>query len=552
MVALNSNCSEIGGCGRTSPQGRWLAEDLAANPSFCTLAYWHHPRFSSSENHGSSTATRDLWAILYEHAAEVVLQGHDHNYERFGPQDADGNANPLGVRSFVVGTGGRSHYGFDTPEANSEVRNDDTYGVLELTLRPASYDWRFVPVEGQTFTDSGTATCVGRRAASAPSSRPCSRSCLQHGVVGSKSSAVRLPLAALFALGAFASNAALAADPVVLAAGDIANCESEGDEQTADLLAANTGTILLLGDIAYPDGSDDDFEECFDPSWGAHKARIRPSPGNHEYHTDGAEGYFDYFGAAAGDPDEGWYSFDLGEWHIVSLNSNCDEIGGCGASSAQGQWLAADLAANPSTCTLAYWHHPRFSSSTKHGSDDEYEDLWEILDEADADLVLVGHDHGYERFAPQDKDGNASANGIREFVVGTGGAERYDQGSAEPNSEMRDDGSWGVLKLTLRAAGYDWQFLPVPATTSTTAAARAASASSGRRRARARARKAATSTATAYAATRTTASPTRTPTRPMSTATASATPATPARAAASTRWSARRTTTPRRAGSPAR
>jgi len=273
---------------------------------------------------------------------------------------------------------------------------------------------------------------------------------------------MRLPVAAVVMLSAFVSNAARAADPVVLAAGDIANCESEGDEQTAALLAANAGSILLLGDIAYPDGSATDFEECFDPSWGAHKARIYPSPGNHEYHTEGADGYFDYFGAVAGDPDEGWYSFDLGAWHIVSLNSNCDEIGGCGSSSAQGQWLAADLAANPSTCTLAYWHHPRFSSSTKHGSDDEYEDLWEILDAHDADLVLVGHDHGYERFAPQDKDGVASANGIREFVVGTGGAERYDQGDSEPNSQLRDDSSWGVLKLTLHPAGYDWQFLAVP------------------------------------------------------------------------------------------
>jgi hypothetical protein len=274
---------------------------------------------------------------------------------------------------------------------------------------------------------------------------------------------LRLSLAATCLAGALSASAALAADPVVLAAGDIANCESDGDEETADLLAANPNApILLLGDIAYPDGSADDFEECFDPSWGAHKARMYPSPGNHEYHTEGADGYFDYFGAVAGDPDEGWYSFDLGSWHIVSLNSNCDEIGGCSAGSPQGQWLAADLAANPSTCTLAFWHHPRFSSSSKHGSDDEYEDLWEILDAADADLVLVGHDHGYERFAPQDKDGNASASGIREFVVGTGGAERYDQGDPEPNSQVRDDSSWGVLKLTLKPAGYDWQFLAVP------------------------------------------------------------------------------------------
>jgi len=274
-----------------------------------------------------------------------------------------------------------------------------------------------------------------------------------------------LALALVFTLALFPSAHGVVAavgDPVVLAAGDIASCESDGDEETADLLAANAGSILLLGDIAYPDGSASDFDDCFDPSWGAHKARMYPSPGNHEYHTEGADGYFDYFGAVAGDPDEGWYSFDLGAWHIVSLNSNCDEIGGCDSDSPQAEWLAADLAANPSTCTLAYWHHPRFSSSTKHGSDEEYEDLWAILDEHDADVVLVGHDHGYERFAPQDKDGNASADGIREFVVGTGGAERYDQGDPEPNSQLRDDGSWGVLKLTLHDASYDWQFLAVP------------------------------------------------------------------------------------------
>jgi hypothetical protein len=265
----------------------------------------------------------------------------------------------------------------------------------------------------------------------------------------------------LLLVGALAAGPAGAADPVVLAAGDIASCGSEGDEATAQLLAQHEGSILLLGDIAYPDGSAEDFEECFEPSWGPHKERMFPAPGNHEYHTEDADGYFDYFGARAGDRDEGWYSFELGEWHVVALNSNCEEIGGCDADSPQAEWLAQDLAANPSTCTLAFWHHPRFSSSEKHGSDDEYEDLWEILDAHDADVVLVGHDHGYERFAPQDADGNGSAEGVREFVVGTGGAERYDQGSAEPNSEKRADDSWGVLKLTLRPAGYDWEFLPV-------------------------------------------------------------------------------------------
>jgi hypothetical protein len=248
---------------------------------------------------------------------------------------------------------------------------------------------------------------------------------------------------------------------VVLAAADIASCESDGDEQTANLLDELDGTILVAGDLAYDDGTLDEFEACYDPTWGRHKSRTYPSPGNHEYHSDGAEGYFAYFGNRAGRSDEGWYSFDLGTWHIVSLNSNCGEIGGCDRDSPQGEWLAQDLAANATACTLAFWHHPRFNSGDHHGSDDDLADFWAILDEHDADVILSGHEHLYERFGLQDADGDADPDGIRQFTVGMGGRSHYEFGTPLPNSQKRNGDTYGVLKLTLRPTGYDWEFVPV-------------------------------------------------------------------------------------------
>jgi hypothetical protein len=262
-------------------------------------------------------------------------------------------------------------------------------------------------------------------------------------------------------LAAFVAHAAYAVDPVVLAAGDIASCDSSGDEQTANLLDDLEGTILVAGDLAYDDGTLEEFEECYDPTWGRHKERTRPSPGNHEYNSDDAEGYFDYFGAAAGDPDEGWYSFDLGAWHIISLNSNCGDIGGCDRDSPQGEWLAQDLAANPTACTLAYWHHPRFNSGEHHGSEEDMADFWAILDEHDADVILSGHEHLYERFGLQDAEGDADPDGIRQFTVGMGGRSHYEFDTPLPNSEKRNDDTYGVLKLVLRPAGYDWEFVGV-------------------------------------------------------------------------------------------
>jgi acid phosphatase type 7 len=252
--------------------------------------------------------------------------------------------------------------------------------------------------------------------------------------------------------------------PVVLAAGDIAVCNSKGDETTAKLVDGIDGTVLTLGDNAYPDGSAEDFRECYDPSWGRFKNRTKPAPGNHEYYTKEAEGYFDYFGKAAGDPDKGYYSYDLGAWHLIALNSNtCEEgLGGCGASSPQVRWLKADLSANDDKrCTLAYFHHPRFSSGEVHGNTPEVKPFWRVLYEAGADVILSGHEHNYERFAPQDPDGKADPKrGIREFVVGTGGAHHYHILDPLPNSEVHNDNTYGVLKLTLHPKSYEWRFLP--------------------------------------------------------------------------------------------
>jgi hypothetical protein len=252
---------------------------------------------------------------------------------------------------------------------------------------------------------------------------------------------------------------AAAADPVVLAAGDIAMCPGAGTRATAALVEQTEGTVLALGDEAYPHGTAADFAGCYDPTWGRFKTRTRPVPGNHEYEQSGAASYFRYFGDAAGEAGKGWYSFDLGRWHLVALNSNCQELGGCGPDSEEARWLRADLAAHPAPCTLAFWHHPRFSSGP-HGSDAATGALWQALYAAGAELVLSGHDHLYERFAPQNPAGRADPVGLRQFVVGTGGAESYEVQRVRPNSEARRDRIFGILQFVLHPEGYDWRYLP--------------------------------------------------------------------------------------------
>jgi len=250
-------------------------------------------------------------------------------------------------------------------------------------------------------------------------------------------------------------------EAVLIGAGDIADCaDLAGAEATAKLLEANPGTVMALGDLAYPNGTAENFK-CYDQTWGRAKTRTRPAVGNHEFHSTGAAYYFQYFGAAAGDPKTGYYSYELGTWHVVVLNSECKEVGGCGAGSPQEKWLRADLAAHPVGCTLAYFHKPRFSSGLTHGDDLEMTAFWQALYDSNAELVLNGHDHDYERFAPQDPNGKADAKrGIREFVVGTGGKNHRQFAAPKPNSEVRNNDTFGVLQLTLKPNGYEWKFLP--------------------------------------------------------------------------------------------
>jgi acid phosphatase type 7 len=247
---------------------------------------------------------------------------------------------------------------------------------------------------------------------------------------------------------------------VFVGAGDIGSCDTFGDEATANLLDQIPGTVFTLGDNVYNTGATSEFNNCYASAWGRHLARTRPASGNHDYLTLNASAYFGYFGAAAGNPAVGYYSYDLGYWHIIVINSNCALIGGCQAGSVQEQWLRSDLAAHPALCTLAYWHHPRFSSGL-HGDTPAMQPLWQALYDYNAEVVLNGHDHDYERFALQDPTGAAdSAQGLREFVVGTGGRSHYAWQTVKPNSEARNNTTFGVLQLTLYSSSYAWKFVP--------------------------------------------------------------------------------------------
>jgi hypothetical protein len=281
-----------------------------------------------------------------------------------------------------------------------------------------------------------------------------------------------------------------ASDPVIAAAGDIA-CDPSSSSfnggngtsgacrqrYTSDLLVnGGFAAVLPLGDIQYYCGGYQAFLQSYDLSWGRVKSITRPAVGNHEYLTSGgtdctsanagAAGYFNYFGAAAGLPSQGYYSFNVGEWHLIALNSNCSSAGGCGSSSPQGLWLQADLAANRNLCTLAYWHIPLFSSGGRAASNTQ--SLWQILYNNNVELVLNGHDHIYERFAPQAPNGTLdAARGIREFIVGTGGSNHTSLASIAANSLVRNTDTFGILKLTLHPSSYDWQFIPEPGKTFT-------------------------------------------------------------------------------------
>src|SRR5207249_1648828 len=353
-------------------------------------------------------------------------------------QTPSGVADPTnGLRQFTVGTGGTTVDAFGTPLATSEVRATGVYGVLKLTLGDGGYSWQFVPIAGQTFTDAGSGDCHLTTALNQPPVANAAGPYASSGTVafdgsGSSDPDNNLPLSYAWAFGDGATDAGVApthayatdgtytvtlvvtdakgatsapattsatigtgvaTSVVLVGAGDIASCSSTGDEATAALLDNVAGTVFTIGDNVYPDGSSSDFTNCFDPSWGRHKARIRPIPGDHDYVTPGASAYFAYFGAAAGDPAKGYYSYDLGDWHIIALNS----VIANGPNSAEVQWLQQDLAASTKRCTLAYAHHPRFFSTSASmppgGVDDYQRAFWDALYSAGVELVLDGDKH---------------------------------------------------------------------------------------------------------------------------------------------------------------
>jgi len=505
VVVLNTSIDmDVG-----SAQEQWLRADLAAHPTLCTVAYWHMPRFSSvsySAGGHVEPTVKPLWDDLYAAGAEVVVNAHYEVYERFAPQTPDGAADPArGIREFIVGTGGIGINRFPTgPLPTSEVRNTGAPGVLRLALDEGGYRWQFVPVGGETFADTGSARChgatptppvasvavspasasleVGARLRLTVEAKDAGGSALAVGRatwVSSDTSVARVNSRGVVTAWAPGSAtvtasvdghsiaATITATPataaILVGAGDIATCLDGYDEATAALLDEIPGTVFTAGDNAYPNGTATDYAKCYAPSWGRHRARTRPTPGNHEYVTPGAPGYFGYFGAAAGDTARGFYSYQVGTWHVVVLNN----YHSMAAGSLQEHWLRADLAAHPAHCTLAVWHEPLFSSSSAHqGGNPAVQPLWQALYQAGADVVVTGHAHAYERFAPQTAAGVAdAAAGIREFTVGTGGASLDEFGTLAANSEARNNSAHGVLKLTLRPSSYEWTFVPDPGQT---------------------------------------------------------------------------------------
>jgi hypothetical protein len=278
-------------------------------------------------------------------------------------------------------------------------------------------------------------------------------------VVGAMASA--MVLASMAALLTASPSGGKARTVTLVGAGDIAGCNFKADRKTARLVGRIPGTVFTLGDNVYPDATRAQFRDCYDPTWGNYRKRTRPTAGNHDYYTSGAKPYFNYFRWRAGRPT-GYYSYDRGSWHIVALNSNCKQVGGCEWRSAQGRWLRRDLAHHRARCTLAYFHHPLYASGNGYDSP-QVKPFWHILYNHHADVILSGHAHRYERFARITPGGaRSSARGIRQFIVGTGGAPGGSQkGPDEPRVQAKKVGAPGVLKLKLGSGFYHWKFVPV-------------------------------------------------------------------------------------------
>lgn len=250
---------------------------------------------------------------------------------------------------------------------------------------------------------------------------------------------------------------------VLIGAGDICRLSSIADAgKTAVLISTrSTARVFTLGDNSNDSGTADEYATCYGATWGAFKSRTSPTAGNHDQMTSHGAPYYAYFGSAAGTAGKGYYSYGLvADWHVIVLNAICGEVGGCDAGSPEETWLKADLAANAGKHILAMWHIPEFSSGG-HGNTTAYRAWWDDLYVAHADVVLNGHDHDYERYAQQSPAGAADPNGIREFVVGTGGASHTSFVTIRANSEKRNDGTFGVLELTLKLDSYGWQFIPI-------------------------------------------------------------------------------------------
>jgi uncharacterized protein YjdB len=336
--------------------------------------------------------------------------------------------------------------------------------VVTVTPTPASVEAGATLQLTATLTDASGRVLTGRTvtwASSAESVATVGSTGVVSGVVGGSAtiSAASEGRNGSAAITVTAPGAAV----VLVGAGDVSDCVY-GDvaDATGLLLDGIPGTVFMTGDGAHMNGSLSEYKNCYAPAWGRHKARTRPAPGNHDYWTSGAAGYFGYFGSVAGPTGLGYYSYDLGSWHIIALNSLHDYGVGIGATSAQGRWLLADLAANTKRCILAYWHYPRFSSGNENGGDSQMQAFWDPLYQAGATIVVTSHEHLYERFAPQTPSGVADpVRGIRAFIVGTGGAENYGIGTVQPNSEVRSASVHGVLKFTLSEGSYTWEFIPI-------------------------------------------------------------------------------------------